>query len=78
MSTSSAGMFPTKITGSGCAVTMVSSLTRLALLVLGVGLSYATPSPRATPTVTLDKGVFSGASDGNTNKFLGIPFAKPP
>ncbi|KAK7688643.1 hypothetical protein QCA50_008181 [Cerrena zonata] len=55
-----------------------SSLVHFTLLALGIGSSYAVPSPRAIPTVTLDKGVFSGVLDGNTNKFLGIPFAKPP
>lgn len=28
--------------------------------------------------MTLDQGVFQGATDSVTNKFLGIPFAKPP
>ncbi|KAH9030331.1 carotenoid ester lipase precursor [Lactarius pseudohatsudake] len=30
------------------------------------------------PIVTLDKGEFSGTTAGGVNKFLGIPFAKPP
>ncbi|KAI0699098.1 carotenoid ester lipase precursor [Cytidiella melzeri] len=40
--------------------------------------ALAVPSPRSAPTVTLDDGTFVGASSGSTNKFLGIPFAKPP
>ena len=28
--------------------------------------------------VKLDQGVFTGSYDGQTGKFLGIPFAKPP
>ncbi|KAH9060191.1 carotenoid ester lipase precursor [Lactarius vividus] len=30
------------------------------------------------PTVTLDRGKFLGTTTGGVNKFLGIPFAKPP
>ncbi|KAF7300171.1 Carboxylic ester hydrolase [Mycena kentingensis (nom. inval.)] len=34
---------------------------------------------RASPTVTLDSGVFTGTTaTANTQSFLGIPFAKPP
>lgn len=43
-----------------------------------VSIAFAAPSPRGSPTVTLDKGTFVGAVDGLTYKFLGIPFAKPP
>ncbi|OBZ71164.1 Lipase 4 [Grifola frondosa] len=32
----------------------------------------------ATPSVTLDDGIFTGVTDGVTSKFLGIPFGKPP
>ncbi|KAI0793055.1 carotenoid ester lipase precursor [Irpex lacteus] len=38
----------------------------------------AAPARRAAPTVTLDNGTFVGAASGKVNKFLGIPFAKPP
>ncbi|KAI0699094.1 carotenoid ester lipase precursor [Cytidiella melzeri] len=41
-------------------------------------VALAAPSPRSAPTVTLDEGTFVGATSGSTNKFLGIPFAKPP
>ena len=30
------------------------------------------------PTVTLDSGTFVGVGDGTVDRFLGIPFAKPP
>ena len=30
------------------------------------------------PIVTLDKGMFIGATANGINKFLGIPFAQPP
>ncbi|KAI0823990.1 carotenoid ester lipase precursor [Trametes gibbosa] len=43
------------------------------------GVAFAAPlEPRAAPTVQLDQGTFVGTSDGTTNKFLGIPFGKPP
>ena len=48
------------------------------LFALGIRFSHAASASREIPTVTLDKGVFYGASDGITNRFLGIPFAKPP
>ncbi|TFK40488.1 carotenoid ester lipase precursor, partial [Crucibulum laeve] len=46
-----------------------------------VGLSLAAAAvaaPLAGPTVTLDSGTFTGVASGNVQKFLGIPFAKPP
>lgn len=30
------------------------------------------------PAVVLDSGTFTGFTDGVTNQFLGIPYAKPP
>ncbi|KAI0763529.1 carotenoid ester lipase precursor [Trametes elegans] len=51
----------------------------LCLIPALVGIVLAAPSvPRSPPTVQLDQGTFVGTSDGSTNKFLGIPFAKPP
>ncbi|KAI0790998.1 carotenoid ester lipase precursor [Abortiporus biennis] len=45
------------------------------LYVTGV---VAVPASRSiSPSITLDKGTFEGVTDGVTNKFLGIPFAKP-
>jgi len=41
--------------------------------VLAAPTIYATP-----PIVTLDKGKFIGTTADGVNKFLGIPFAKPP
>ncbi|KAJ3905545.1 Alpha/Beta hydrolase protein [Lentinula edodes] len=35
-------------------------------------------SPLAGPTVTLDSAVVTGVTSGNTQEFLGIPFAQPP
>ncbi|KAJ3887241.1 Alpha/Beta hydrolase protein [Lentinula edodes] len=35
-------------------------------------------SPLAGPTVTLDSAVVTGITSGNTQEFLGIPFAQPP
>ncbi|VDC05627.1 unnamed protein product [Peniophora sp. CBMAI 1063] len=43
-----------------------------------VALVTAVPTRRAAPTVTLDDGTFTGAASGTVNKWLGIPFAKPP
>lgn len=61
-------------------------LTWILSLALGFGLPsvVAVPVPdaalvaAAAPTVTLDAGTFTGAASGNVQKFLGIPFAKPP
>ncbi|KAI0790999.1 carotenoid ester lipase precursor [Abortiporus biennis] len=44
---------------------------------LYIGFALAAPTANA-PTVTLDQGTFQGATDGTINRFLGIPFAKPP
>ena len=57
---------------------MAPALALVALFALGISPSYGVPSAGTVPTVTLDEGVFYGESEGNINKFLGIPFAKPP
>ncbi|KAK2464493.1 hypothetical protein APHAL10511_003472 [Amanita phalloides] len=44
---------------------------------LHASLAFAAPSSNKV-TVTLDKGVFSGTTDGTVTKFLGIPYAQPP
>ncbi|KAJ7494862.1 sterol esterase [Mycena galericulata] len=46
-------------------------LLQCALLFVG------TSSASDSPTVSLDYGVFQGATDGNLSKFLGVPFARP-
>lgn len=33
---------------------------------------------RASTTIMLDAGVFTGTTTGTIDKFLGIPFAQPP
>ncbi|KII93361.1 hypothetical protein PLICRDRAFT_100054 [Plicaturopsis crispa FD-325 SS-3] len=57
-------------------------VTRVAVLcaaLLQSGIAVATPVTRASaPTVTLDNGTFTGTIDGNTQKFLGIPFGEAP
>ncbi|OSC98005.1 carotenoid ester lipase precursor [Trametes coccinea BRFM310] len=55
---------------------LVHTLCLLSVLVSSV--RAAPLAPRAAPTVQLDQGTFIGTSDGKTNKFLGIPFAKAP
>ncbi|KAH9891908.1 carotenoid ester lipase precursor [Cubamyces lactineus] len=51
----------------------------LCLLLALVGAALAIPlKTQSAPTVQLDQGTFIGTTDGTTNKFLGIPFAKPP
>ncbi|KAI0354803.1 carotenoid ester lipase precursor [Trametes cingulata] len=54
-------------------------LQSLCLFPALAGVALAAPfAPRAAPTVQLDQGTFIGTTDGTTNKFLGIPFAKAP
>ena len=44
-----------------------------------IGAVAAVPTAkRASPSIQLDGGTFVGTSDGTVDKFLGIPFAKPP
>ncbi|KAF8158420.1 carotenoid ester lipase precursor [Crassisporium funariophilum] len=49
-------------------------------ILVGLVLSavYASAAPTAVPTIKLDGGTFTGKASGTTQKFLGIPFAKPP
>ncbi|KAJ3729396.1 Alpha/Beta hydrolase protein [Lentinula raphanica] len=49
---------------------------RIFTIVLEVGLALA--SPLASPTVVLDSATVTGVTSGNTQEFLGIPFAQPP
>lgn len=53
---------------------LLSILVPTALVVVAA----AAPTKRASPAVTLDDGTFIGVADGQVNKWLGIPFAKPP
>ncbi len=50
-------------------------LQALVALAFHVYLACAAPS---STKVTLDKGIFVGTTDGNVNKYLGIPYAQPP
>ncbi|KAI0754515.1 carotenoid ester lipase precursor [Daedaleopsis nitida] len=51
----------------------------LLLLSLAASAVLAVPTDkRGFPTVQLDNGTFIGISDGDVNKFLGIPFGKAP
>lgn len=57
------------------------SLTQAVLVALQLGVVIAAPTPdaqNAALTVSLDQGTVTGVTNGPSNKFLGIPFAKPP
>ncbi len=47
-------------------------------LAIHIAMSLGVPTPSNVSTVILDHATFVGVSDGVANKFLGIPFAKPP
>ncbi|KAL0959302.1 hypothetical protein HGRIS_014566 [Hohenbuehelia grisea] len=52
---------------------------RIGAALIFVGATSASILPRAPdPTVQLDSGTFTGRKLGRTDRFLGIPFAKPP
>ncbi|KAJ3998821.1 Alpha/Beta hydrolase protein [Lentinula boryana] len=53
-------------------------MLNLGILPLLLQTSLALASPLAGPTVTLDSAIVTGATSGNTQEFLGIPFAQPP
>ncbi|KAH9175632.1 Alpha/Beta hydrolase protein [Lactarius sanguifluus] len=59
---------------------MVFLQVSLLIICAAIAIILAPPSTKHTtsPIVTLDKGKFSGTTAGGINKFLGIPFAKPP
>ena len=63
---------------SAVAMMPVLNYATLAVIVGSLALSLAAPSVNTSPAVSLDQGTFTGVSDGVTNRFLGIPFAKPP
>ncbi|KAI1788851.1 carotenoid ester lipase precursor [Ganoderma leucocontextum] len=54
-------------------------LRRFYFVPVVIGAAVAVPTAkRAVPSITLDDGTFIGISDGTVDRFLGIPFAKPP
>lgn len=62
---------------------MVWSLSPLFLAVLLIPATFATPVKRGgtvtqSRDVVLDDGWFTGIREGGIDKFLGIPFARPP
>ncbi|KAH9073423.1 carotenoid ester lipase precursor [Lactarius deliciosus] len=59
----------------------IKAIPKATLLIICTATAtvLATPTIHATcPVVTLDGGTFIGTTAGDVNKFLGIPFAKPP
>lgn len=58
----------------------------LALLPLSLAVLWTCTTPvdaiptskRASTTIKLDDGTFTGTTTGKIDKFLGIPFAQPP
>lgn len=56
---------------------MFSAVVFSTLLLVAQTVALGVP-PSAAPTVQLDRGILTGVAEGPTNKFLGIPFAKPP
>ena len=54
------------------------SLLCLTLIFLGICLLLPPVVSQPPVSVKLDNGTFVGVSQGATNKFLGVPFAKPP
>lgn len=56
---------------------MFSAAAFSTLLLVAQTVALGIPSSTA-PTVQLDRSIFTGAAEGPTNKFLGIPFAKSP
>ena len=51
----------------------------LCLVPFAIGAAVAVPAAkRGVPSIRLDDGTFIGTSDGIVDRFLGIPFGKPP
>ena len=60
-------------------VVMVVIHTFLFSVWVAITTVFVSPSTDSTcPVVVLDKGTFVGKTANGTNKFLGIPFARPP
>ncbi|KAJ3790209.1 Alpha/Beta hydrolase protein [Lentinula aff. detonsa] len=53
-------------------------MLNLGILTLLLQMFLVLASPLAGPTVTLDSAIVTGVTSGNTQEFLGIPFAQPP
>ncbi|KAI0791004.1 carotenoid ester lipase precursor [Abortiporus biennis] len=53
-------------------------LTTGLLLYLICGVLAAPTLRSISPSITLDNGTFEGTTDGVSNRYLGIPFARPP
>lgn len=61
---------------TNCTIPFMILLGALTILLSQIGPLFATPA--TAPTVTLDSAVFTGITEGQVTKYLGIPYAQPP
>lgn len=59
-------------------LTATTLLLAAPALLLYVPLAAKASASAPGPQVQLDQGLFTGTRNGSINRFLGIPFAKPP